>query len=83
MCFVRGAIRALRFPERLRETLDHAVLSDVRVAVPRREFPVDLGDTGWPVGCDLLANAEMEAHVQEGVRTAALGRVVSLQIVAG
>jgi hypothetical protein len=58
--FVGGAIRALRFPECLGQTLDHTVFRRMWITVTRRERLVNLRNAGRPVRRHLLADAEMQ-----------------------
>ena len=58
------------------------MLGCVDVPGAGRSHLVNCGYTGGPVGCNLFANAEMQAHVQERIRLPAIRRIVSVQIIA-
>ena len=70
---VRRPCRALGFPQRFRKRLQHGVLGLVRIAQALLTALVDLRDAGGPIGGDLLADRQVQAHVQEGVFAAAFG----------
>ena len=58
------------------------MLGGVSVAGPGRQFFVNTGNTCWTIGCDLLANAEMQSHVEKWVGLPVFRRVVLIQHIA-
>ena len=66
----------LALPEDFRQHFEHRVLGAVRVHQALRERSMDSSDAGRPVGGDLLAQGEMQAHVEEGVLAPTVGGVV-------
>ena len=77
--FVRGQPRALCLPQGFTEALDHRVFDRVGIAERLHEATVHCRDARGPVGRDLLADRQVQSHVQERVRLPALGRVVALE----
>jgi hypothetical protein len=63
----------LRFPQGLRQNFEHPMFGFVRAARPGGEFRVQFRDAGRTVGRDLLANGEMQTHVQPGIELARAG----------
>src|SRR6185369_14117197 len=77
--FVGRPPRTLRFPHRLGEAFDDAMLGFVLRAQPCRDGLKCLADAGRAVGCDLIAHGEVQAHVQERIRLSAFRRVVAVE----
>jgi len=64
---------ALNLPDLLGQTLEDAVLGVMHVAEAVLDHvAVELADTWWPVGADLLLQRDVQSHVKKGVAVAAL-----------
>ena len=57
----------LRFPEGFGEELEHRMLGGVDTSEPRRKLAVHTCDAARSVGCNLLADRKVQAHVQKRV----------------
>ena len=75
--FVGRPPAALRFPQLFGQDFQHPVLGFVRIARGARKLRVDLGDPVRTVRRHLLADGEMQSHVQPGIQLPAARRVVS------
>ena len=70
LLLVGSCILALRLPQGFSKALDHFVLSRMEIAGSGRRSFVNGGDARRSIGRNLLADAQMQAHVQERVRLA-------------
>jgi hypothetical protein len=77
--FVGRQTAALRFPQRLGEAFDHLMLGVVFATQSMCKIDEGLSNPEWPIGADLIANGEVQTHVQEGIRLSTLGSVVAIE----
>jgi len=65
--FVRCGVLLLRIPQRFCQCFEHLVFSRMGIAVFSGECRMYRRNPGRPVRAYLLAQCEMQAHVQEGI----------------
>ncbi len=73
----------MRVPQRLREAFHEGVLEPVCIREPRQQLRIEPAHAGRAVRPELLADRDMQAHVQERIRPAGFGRELALQRVRG
>ena len=72
----RRVASALRFPQNPGQHLDHAVLGRMPGRQACRQAIANGADADRPVGCELLAQRQVQPHVQEWILASGLGREI-------